>query len=203
MDHERLSRAMDSIDAVNAADPNSTATDEGPMPADLVYGRRMSTMLMRIAPDATEELMVAARAQHIERWKLPRSVYPATKAGYHQWRNEQKRRHAERAAEILRGCGYPLLFVERVMSLIRKENLKSDPDTQRLEDVACLVFIMHYLPEFACKHAPERVVEILRKTWPKLSEDGRRAALALDISRQSRALIEEALTPHPDTASRN
>jgi len=177
-------------------------TDEGPMPADLAYGRRMSTMLMRIAADATEELTVAVRAQHIERWKLPRSAYPATRAGYHQWRNEQKRRHAERAAEILLGCGYQPPFVERVMSLIRKENLKGDPDTQRLEDVACLVFIKHYLPDFARKHAPERVAEILRKTWSKVSEDGRRAALALDISPQSRALIEEALAPHPDAADR-
>ena len=88
------------IDEANAADPALEADEAGnARPAALLYGERMSAALDGFQPDAPETLRIACRAQHLERWKLPRAEYPMTKPGYHAWRNEQKRRHGVRAGD--------------------------------------------------------------------------------------------------------
>lgn len=189
----RFDDAISQIDAANAADPNHVSTTEGTVPAEFVYGQRMSAALDGIAPDASELLKLAARAQHIRRWEVPRSEYPMTRAGYHRWRNDLKRRHAEWAGEILAGCGYPPQDIDRVGALIRKEGLGTDPETQALEDAACLVFLEHYATEFAAKHDTGKVVEILRKTLTKMSEHGRTAAHALPLPDAVRQLVAAAL----------
>ena len=70
-------------------------------PAEVVYAERMTKAMERLRPKATEELRLAARAQHLRRWTVPRASYPMDRAGYLRWRNDLKRRHAEWAAEIM------------------------------------------------------------------------------------------------------
>lgn len=181
--------AVAGFDTANAADPNHEAGE----PAELLYGQRMSAALERLDPEASEVLRLAVRAQHIERWKLPRSAYPDGKAGYHRWRNEQKRRHAEVAGAIMATAGYGPETVARVGSLIRKERLQHDVEAQALEDVACLVFLEHYGVAFAAKHPPDKTIDILRKTWGKMSARGQQAALALPLAPEMRALVGKAL----------
>src|SRR5208337_2462059 len=130
---EKLQCALAAIDAAHARDPNRAAEE----PAELAYGRRMSEALARFAPEASEPLRIAVRGQHIERWKSPRRDFPEGKAGYIAWRNEAKRRHGERLAEIMAGCGYDKSTIDRVRALVRKENLRRDGEAQTLEDVAC------------------------------------------------------------------
>ncbi|MEE8140552.1 MAG: DUF4202 family protein [Alphaproteobacteria bacterium] len=48
-----------------------------PRPAELLYGQRMSARLAVFCPAASEHLRIAARAQHLERWKLPRPQFVA------------------------------------------------------------------------------------------------------------------------------
>jgi hypothetical protein len=153
----------------------------------------MSQWLDRLEPGATEALRVAVRCQHLQRWMIPRSQYPMTRAGYHRWRAELARFHADRAAEILNDAGYDEITVRRVQSLVRKEGLKTDPETQTLEDVACLVFLEDEFGDFAARHEEEKVVNILARTWGKMSPRGRTAALGLDLPAAQRALIGKAL----------
>jgi hypothetical protein len=139
-------------------------------------------MLARYAPDAPEALRLAARCQHIQRWKIARADYPMTRPGYHQWRTRLRDFHADLAATILRQSGYDEAIVNRVRSLIRKEALKSDPEVQALEDVVDLVFLESYLNAFVAKHADydeAKFVDILKKTGKKMSARGREAALTL------------------------
>ncbi|HEX4055098.1 MAG TPA: DUF4202 domain-containing protein [Tepidisphaeraceae bacterium] len=183
--------AIEKFDAANAQDP--TLIDS--IPAELLYARRMTDWLNRLYPDADESLRLAARAQHIRRWMIPRSRYPMTRAGYHQWRTTLYTFHADEATQILHEVGYDEQAVARVRSLLRKEKLKADPQTQALEDVACLVFLENYFAEFALKHDEQKVIEILRRTWKKMSERGRAAALELPLQTEARRLIEKALAP--------
>lgn len=185
----RLDDAIAAIDALHAEDP---ARDAGE-PAELVYARRMTAALERLAPDASEALQLAVRAQHLQRWTLPRSDYPEGKAGYHAWRNEQKRRHAALAAEALRGAGYDDATITRVGELVQKRRLSKDPETQALEDAACLVFLENRLLDFAEGRDEDGLVTILQKTWAKMSEAGRAQALALELSDAARALVARAL----------
>lgn len=190
---ERFQNALAEIDAANARDPNREKTPEGAAPKELVYGRRMSAWLERLYPAAGIPLRLAARAQHIRRWEVPRSDYPEGRTGYLKWRTGLYGYHAEKAAEILAGVGYDTETVERVKFLIQKKNLRRDPETQALEDVVCLVFLEFYFDSFSNEHPEEKVVDILQKTWYKMSTVGREAALRLAMPERARRLVEKAL----------
>jgi len=195
---DRLSTAIAGIDAANGADPHHALIDGADVPAELIYGQRMSAMLARVYPNASEALQLAARAQHIRRWEVPRDTYPMDRAGYLRWRKTLGRKHAEWAGEILGACGYDEDEIARVGSLLRKENLRRDPETQALEDVAALVFLVHYAEDFAAKHPSEKVVSILAKTLAKVSEHGKRTATALDLSPAVRHALEAAIAQSDD-----
>jgi sirohydrochlorin ferrochelatase len=192
---------MARIDAANGEDPNLVVIDGTTQPAELLYSQRMSATLDSFVPEASEALKLAARAQHLKRWTIPRSTYPMDRTGYHRWRGELKRKHAEWTSAILAECGINDDTTKQVARLIRKEDLKTDPEAQALEDVACLVFLQHYAAEFASKHDRAKMLSILRKTWGKMSEAGQRAARGLPLDDAVRALVDEALATdaHPAT----
>ena len=194
----RFDNAIAAIDAANALDPNTVLDAAGMVrPAELVYGEYMSAMLARFHPEASEVLKLAVRAQHLRRWEVPRASYPLDRAGYHRWRNDLKRKHAEWAGEILRQCGYSDVEIARAGALIRKENLKQDTEAQTLEDTACLVFLSHYAEGFSAKHDEAKMLGILVKTWAKMSEQAQRAALTLDLKPAVSALIARATGGSP------
>jgi len=190
----RFEAAIQAIDAANGEDPRRVECDGRDHPAELLYGRRMSATLASFAPEASEILRLAVRAQHIRRWTVPRESYPRDRTGYLRWRTDLKRMHAETAAEILARCGYAEAEQARVRFLVEKRNLKTDPETQILEDVACLVFLRHQAEDFASGHDDEKVRDILSKTWKKMSASGRQAALALDLPPRLRTLIDEVVS---------
>jgi len=189
----RLDDAFRRFDAVNAHDPNTETVHGQPLPRELVYGQRMSARLAAFAADAPEAVQLAARAQHIRRWEVPRERYPEGRAGYLQWRTDLSKRHAAIAAAILEEVGYDRNVVERVQELLRKRGLKTDPEAQMIEDVACLVFFEHYFHDFAPQHDEEKLIRIVQKTWTKMSEKAREAARRLDYAPEDRALIQRAL----------
>lgn len=195
---ERFAQAVALIDEANGEDPNSVTVDGKVWPKELLYAQRMSDMLGRYQPDADPAQQLAIRAQHIQRWKSPRDAYPMDRAGYLQWRTGLYKFHAETAGELLAKAGYEAEFIERVKQAVSKRGLKVNADTQLLEDVADLVFIEHYMLEFALKH-PEydepKWLEIIRKTWKKMSEKGQQFALsgALSLPEPLVPLIQKAL----------
>lgn len=195
-DKRRFDQAIAKFDAANAQDPNKEVFEGKEHPKELLYAHRMSAMLQRFAPDASEALQLAVRAQHICRWKIPRDSYPMDKAGYMQWRTFLYRYHGETAGEIMREAGYDEEMIGKVKSLLRKEKLKLNPETQTLEDIADLTFLQHYLEAFVSKYShyeEEKLLDILRKTWKKMSEKGHEAALKLDYTPAMLAVVKKAL----------
>lgn len=191
----RYAAAIERFDAANREDPNTEPFEGEDCPRELAYARRMTAWLDRLAPDASEPLRLAARCQHLERWKIPRSAYPMDRRGYLRWRTELKKFHADRAAEILRDTGYDDETIRRVQSLVRKERLTDDPETQLLEDVVCLVFLESYFSEFARKHDEAKLISIVQKTWKKMTPRGHAAALGLlgNLPPEDAALLQKAL----------
>ena len=191
----RFDDAISSIDAANAADPNQETFAGRIWPKELLYGQRMTAWLERLAPEASESLRLAARAQHIERWHIPRTDFEDGKKGYHLWRTTLYRYHAERAGNILAAVGYDSATIERVGALLQKKHLRSDIDAQTIEDAACLVFLENYFTDFAAKHDDAKIIDIVRKTWAKMSPNGHAAALSLagQLPQNARRLVEAAL----------
>jgi len=178
----RFERAIAGFDAANAADPNREMVDGVARPKELVYAERMTAMLARFAPDAPVVVRLAARSQHIERWKIPRTDYPMDRIGYLQWRKRLNKFHGEVAGRLLREAGYDEATIARVARLLMKEGLKSDAEAQTLEDVVDLVFFQHYLVDFVAKHDgydAAKLSDILAKTAKKMSPRGRQAAVTL------------------------
>lgn len=168
-DPQRFARAIALFDAANAEDPN---LDQG-QPKELLYAQRMTEMINRYAPDASEVAQLAVRAQHIKRWTVPRSSYPMTKEGYLAWRTGLYKFHAETAGALMREAGYDNAMIDKVKAAVGKRGLKVNPDTQMMEDVTDLVFIEHYMLGFAGQHAEyseEKWLDIIRKTWRKMSQ---------------------------------
>src|SRR5258706_15797689 len=187
---DRYELSLARIDAEHAQDPERDAAGES---KELVYARRMSAWLQRLEPAASESLRLAVRCQHLRRWEIRRGDYPAGAGGYLQWRSAESAAHARLAGEILAANGYEAAMVQRVQSLIRKEKLKQDPETQLLEDATCLAFLELQFAEFAAKHDEAKLLRILRKTWTKMSRKGREAALALELPGPLRAIVEQAV----------
>jgi hypothetical protein len=196
---EQFRTAIEKFDAANSEDPTLISGTA----AELLYARHMTDWLDRLYPEAGEILHLAARSQHIRRWLIPRSKYPMTRPGYHQWRTSLYSFHADTAAEILRQAGYGDAVVSRVRSLLKKEKIKTDPEMQMLEDVVCLVFLENYFADFAPKHDEEKIIGILRRTWKKMSPRAHAAALELQLLPDVRRLVEKAIspaaTPAPDS----
>lgn len=180
-DPSPFERARELIDAANRADPNQVNADGREWPKELLYSERMSDMLQRYRPDADDVMQLAIRAQHIERWKSPRKAYPEGRIGYLQWRKDLYRIQANRAAELMEQAGYDEQQTARAWQAVAKKNIKTNADTQLLEDVTDLVFMEHYMLEFVDKHpeySEEKWVDIIRKTWRKMSPQAQRFALS-------------------------
>ncbi len=193
-DKNRFDRTIAAFDAANAEDPHQEEVDGKMLPKELVYGQRMSEMLAEFAPEASEALQLSARCQHIQRWTMPRDSYPMDRKGYLKWRTQLKIFHGQKAGAIMEAEGYDEETIERVKFLLNKKKLKSDPETQTLEDVICLVFLKYYFRGFTKQHPEEKLVDIVAKTWDKMSEKGHEAALKLDFSAGEQKIIQQALT---------
>lgn len=190
---DKLERAIALIDAWNDEDPTRVVVGEAEVAEQTAYARRMTEWLGRIAPNASEALQLAVRAQHVQRWAIPRDAYPMDRDGYKAWRASLAMMHADLAAKAALEAGYDEVFAERVSAIVRKHRFKVDPEAQTLEDVACLVFLEHYFADFRVKHDEAKLVTIVQKTWKKMSEVGQRAALGIALGDAERAIVEKAL----------
>lgn len=189
-----LDRALHAIDEVHAGDPVRIETPAGAVPRELDYARRASAWLLQLVPAPSDALRLAVRAQHLARWELPRSSYPMDRAGYHRWRTELQRRHAAQAHDIALAAGFAAEVATRIQRLIEKRSLKTDPEAQALEDAACLTFLEGEFAEFAAKHPDDKVVDILRKTWKKMSPRAHELARTLPLAGRAAALVQLAIT---------
>ena len=194
-DTDRFQRVIRSIDQANGEDPNSEVVDGVAWPKEQLYGMRMQEWVEELDPGASEALRIAARSQHIRRWEIPRSDYPMDRRGYLRWRTTLYAFHADRASEILRDQEYDAETIEHVRTLLQKRNLRTDTDVQTLEDAAALVFLVHHLDDFLKRDGigEEKAIDIIRKTWKKMTKRGHEAASALALSDESTALLEKAL----------
>ena len=184
--------AIAAFDRANAEDPNKEMADGQEYPKELLYAHRLSEMLQRYAPGAHEAVKLAVRAQHIQRWKIPRSNYPMDRSGYLQWRTGLYKFHAETAGRLMQETGYDDDMVARVKAIVSKKGLKVNSETQMMEDVVDLVFLENYIAGFAAQHpeyTEEKWVQIIRKTWQKMSSVAHEFALAGKIK------LPEALQP--------
>lgn len=192
----RFSEAVRRFDQENGHDPNLVVVDGVAHPHELLYAKRLTDWVLRLCPQASEALRLAARCQHICRWMTPRNSYEMTRSGYLRWRNDLKRFHAKRSAEILREVGYAEEMINRVQDLNLKKQLGQDPECQILEDALCLVTLQYQLADLSSKTDHDKMVSILRKTWKKMSPAARGHALALPYSEETKKLLEEALASH-------
>jgi hypothetical protein len=176
--------ACAAIDRANAEDPKGY---------EVLYGQRMVDWVRKLAPQATEELLLAVRAQHLRRWTVPRSTYPEGRVGYLKWREGLKHFHADQLAEIMKASGYGEESIAKTRSLILRKNQSADAEGQTLEDAACLVFLQYEFAEFSAKTEPDKMVDILRKSWGKMSPAARDQALKLKLGAAELELVKKAL----------
>jgi len=193
LDSVRFDEALRRFDEENARDPNAEIAEGITQPRELLYARRLFDWVLKLAPNASEELRLAARCQHICRWQIPRKSYPLTRAGYLKWRNDLKTFHANKAGEILRQVGYPHEVIARVGDLNLKKHFPVDPEARILEDALCLVFLEFQFGEFAAKTDEPKIISILQKTWKKITPGAQECAWKLPFSERERTLIKRAL----------
>jgi hypothetical protein len=187
------------IDAANNEDPNFELVDGKEVAKELIYGQRMSDMIDAYLPSADDVAKLSVRAQHIQRWKSPRSDYPMNRKGYHLWRTRLYTFHADTAAELLQQAGYDEAFIGRVKLAVAKRSLKTNPDTQIVEDVAALVFLQFYMlafyKKFSTEYDKEKWIDIIQRTWNKMSPQAHEFALSgkIELPVSLVPLIQEAL----------
>lgn len=195
MNEELLRRALQRFDALNAEDPRTLTVDGVERPRELVRADWLERWVLRLAPDASVPLRLAARSQHLQRWAIPRKDYPEGRLGYLEWRKVLARHHATLAATVLEELGFDAPTRDALRAIQLKQGLKTNPDTQVMEDALCLSFLEHEFADFAAQHDDAKVIDIVRKTWRKMSAAGQAEALRLALPPTARRLVELALTP--------
>ena len=187
MPDDRYAAARAAIDAAHREDPAG---------AESAYADAMAAWVQRVDPAASPLLVLAARCQHLQRWTVPRASFPLGKPGYLAWRRHLYTVQADLARRLLSEAGVPADEAEQVWTWVAKRDLQSNAGTQALEDAACLVFLEREIAGFAAAHAdyPEaKFIDILQKTWRKMSPAGHALALALPLPPTIAALVRKAL----------
>lgn len=190
---KKLQEAFRLFDDANQKDPNKEEWQGEQYAKEVLYAMRMTEKLNSYAPDASEALQLTARCQHICRWEIPRESYEMNRFGYLKWRQDLKKFHADKASKILKQVGYDTETIAQVAFLLEKKQLKKNEETQTLEDVICLVFLQFYFDEFAQKYSEAKLLDILQKTWRKMSDKGHEAAKQLPLSPSTKALVTKAI----------
>ena len=193
MNKQLFTQAMEAFDSANSKDPNFIEVNGFEKPYELVYANWLYEWVMKLNPNAKEELQLAAKCQHIKRWEIPRSKYQDGLKGYTKWKKELAEYHAEEASKILKQVGYDDAVVERVRAINLKKNLKTDSDVQTMEDALCLVTLQYQIEGFSLKHDDEKMIGIIKKTWAKMSDRAKEEALKLSYSERVLSLIKNAI----------
>jgi hypothetical protein len=202
---ERFAAVLQDIDAANAEDPRTLVVDGSRLAYELVYSERMSERLAKMYPDASELLQIAARAQHIRRWDIPRARYPEGRNGYNDWRRACREHHAKLISIILTRHGYSGAEIDHIAKLIKKEQLKKDRESQALENVVDVVFVEHYIQEFLAKYHSydeDKLVDIVGKILRKMTPKGHSEVLALQLRPEIRSLINKAMAREADALAK-
>ena len=197
-DTRRFEAAIGCFDDANSLDPNLEIVEGIARPRELAYAERLTHWVLKLCPDASEELLLAARCQHICRWMVARSSYLMTRPGYLKWREDLKKFHAEKAGEILRAAGYPEETVAKVQALNLKKNFPQDSDSRVLEDALCLVFLEFQFAELAAKTTDDKMINALQKSWEKMTPAAREHAMKLNFGPKEKSLLERALAQTGD-----
>jgi hypothetical protein len=200
MTQQHYLSAIAAFDKANAEDPNIEVSNGMEYPKELLYAQRMTEMQEIYAPEASEAVKLAVHAQHIQRWKSPRSDFPMDRQGYLQWRTGLYKFHAETAGKLMKSVGYDDDTIEHVQAIIGKKGLKVNPETQLTEDVVGLVFIQYYMLAFATSHPEydeEKWIKIIKKTWQKMSPRAHEFALTgkIQLPEALKPLILRAIQP--------
>jgi predicted transcriptional regulator len=189
----KFKKALDKFDALNSQDPNQELWGDSMYPKELLYAQRMSETLLDFNPNSNNTVQIAARCQHICRWEIPRNTYEINRSGYLRWRKALANYHVAKASEVLKSLDFDDKTISDVSQLLLKNKLKTNPDVQLLEDVICLVFLKYYFEVFSKKYDETKIIEILQKTWSKMSQSGQEAALRIEHSESSKSLLLKAL----------
>lgn len=190
----RLEAVLTRLDDLNRADPNTDLTEDGqPRPHELLYAQRVSDWVRRLNTRPSAALQIAARGQHVQRWTIPRSRYEMNRQGYLKWRETLKTFHIETVTRIMREAGYGDEDIQKVERIMSKRHLREDPDSQTLEDALCLVFLQTEFADLLKKTDPAKMRDIVRKTWEKMSEQGRAKALSIPLPDNERAILRESV----------
>jgi hypothetical protein len=189
----RFDEALRRFDEENAKDPNRVSFGGATAPRELLYAQWLTEWVLRLTPDASEVLLLAARSAHLCRWTIPRDAYPMNRAGYLRWRQELKAFHGTKVAEILNAIGYDASTVTRVRGLVSKSAFPADPESRVLEDALCLVFLEHQFGELAARSSDEKMINALQKTWKKMTPAAQEAALKLAYPPLEQELLKQAL----------
>ena len=186
-------KAFELFDAYNQQDQHQVTWQGTAYPAEYFYALQLYNWVTKLEPAAGEPLLLASRCQHIGRWKIPRSDFPMNKAGYLNWRTTLAKFHAETAGSLMKQAGYDDELINDVQYIILKKNIKADHEVQVMENALCLVFLEFQYNDFLSKHDDEKVIRIIQKSWKKMSQPGRDAALKLNYDGKGKWLIEKAL----------
>ncbi len=189
-----IEQAFRRFDEMNSRDPKQIEVDGTRRPRELSLALSLYSWVKRVQPQAGPALLLASRCQHLMRFSMPRSEYPEGRVGYLKWRKELSRKHADLATKELFDVGFDQAVIDQVRKINLKQELKTDPDCQAMEDALCLSFLEQEYPVFCDKHGDEKVIDIVRKTWRKMSERGHKLALELPLEGRAKDLVEKALS---------
>jgi len=80
-----------------------------------------------------------------------------------------------------------------VKSLNLKKDFPNDAETRVLEDALCLVFLERQFAELAGKTSDDKMINVVQKTWRKMTPSGRAFATQLSFGPREKQLLERAL----------
>jgi hypothetical protein len=190
---KNITAAFAAFDAYNQQDPNRITFQEKSYPQEYFLAQKLHEWVLTLNPQASLELLLTSRCQHIGRWETPRQYFPEGREGYLNWRKEQANFHVDKSLAILRKVGFDETVCYRVKQIILKQKIKADAEVQIMENALCLVFLQYQFEDFLNTQPAEKMIGILRKSLLKMDKHGHEYALKLPFSQKAKALVDRAL----------
>jgi len=223
---EKLEKAIELIDAVNAQDPTVVDFEGQSHPYRLLYSKWVTEWVKKLDPKARDELLILARGRSVESWLLKnidRNNFPPNLGGVRMWQAERRKWQANRLTSIMKEAGYEdesIKLVEEIMldrdipdpQDIRQFDLKGPLGTtnfrlleeacmvQTLRDAEALVFMERNFPAMADNLSADEVLKVIKRELALISQKCIRLLLDMPWTTLQRKLVGKAF-PTPRSYS--
>ena len=148
--------------------------------------------VLKLKPDASEELQIAALAHDIDRAVEP-TIMRLKGQSYYKYKAIHAKRSAEIIEHLMREFGYTGELVKRVKFLVENHEVGGDPETDVLRDADSISYFDYNINFYFSRFGPETTKKKIRFMYRRASDRVKEYIFSLRQSSDIQKQIDSAI----------